>query len=366
MNVARIALICLFPLSGLANAQTNFSIQSIQVNPDRSITITWPVLTGTTYQVMFADVLSGPWQDFPDGELTAGTNDLTLSYIDLSAAVVSQRFYRVWRDRPQMVVGLVLDRSYSMATAPPNGSGGAAAMPGAVSAFISCFDENRDLVAMSSFANDAKLNVPMGRPFKTNIVNAVNAMQYWGRTFADGGLQIAFSQDQTAPVLPGKRAVKAVVFFTDGYANTLQDTFSCSPAPLNLGQDDPWGKTNGPWLCNFIDPATGSYVYSCSDDTFLSIDGTTKTISEDNQNVWMEGQLRALATANQIRTANIVIFSIGLGSLINQDLLKQIANDPSSSHFDPSQPAGAAVFAPTPADLQAVFQQIASKVLAYP
>jgi hypothetical protein len=266
-----------------------------------------------------------------------------------------------------MVVSLVLDRSYSMATAPPNGSGGAAAMPGAVSAFISCFDENRDLVAMSSFANDAKLNVPMGRPFKTNIVNAVNAMQYLGRTFADGGLQIAFSQDQIAPVVPGKKVVKAVVFFTDGYANTFQDTFDCgTPMLLSLGQDDPWGKTNGPWYYAFTDPTTGNSVSCGFAETFRSIDGTTKTISTDNQNVWMEGQLRALATANQIRTANIVIFSIGLGSLINQDLLKQIANDPSSSHFNPSQPAGAAVFAPTPADLQAVFQQIASKVLAYP
>ena len=38
-------------------------------------------------------------------------------------------------------------------------------------------------------------------------------------------------------------------------------------------------------------------------------------------------------------------------------------NDPSNPTFNSSQPSGEAVFAPSAADLESVFQQIASKAL---
>lgn len=265
--------------------------------------------------------------------------------------------------RARLIMALVLDHSGSMGTPPPNGSGGGTTLAPSVSTFIDNFDDTLDTVAVSSFGSTATLNLSMSTPFKTQVKSVVQSMQFNGRTFSDGGLQLGLSQIENAPGVTDPSVIKVLVFFTDGFANTFQTTFSCSGQPLNLGQSDPFGNpVNGPWDFSFMDPNSGNTV-TCDSSTFLSIDGTTKTISANNQNIWQEGQLRALNTANQIRTANITIFSIGLGSQLNQDFLKEIANDPSSTTFNPNQPAGEALFAPTPDDLQGVFQQLASKIL---
>jgi hypothetical protein len=52
-----------------------------------------------------------------------------------------------------------------------------------------------------------------------------------------------------------------------------------------------------------------------------------------------------------------------LGSAINKAFLQQVANDPASSTYNASQPVGEAVFAPTTAQLDSVFNVIASKIL---
>jgi hypothetical protein len=233
-----------------------------------------------------------------------------------------------------------------------------------VASFISFFDENMDEVAMSSFGSTATLDVPMEQPFKSAITTAANALNFSGRTFAEGGLMIGFNQVNNTPVPPHESIAKVIVFVTDGYANTFQTNFSCSSTPLNLGQSDPpfggWG--GGPWTFSFMDATSGNNV-ACSDTTFKSIDGTTKTISSNNQNVWNERQLHALSVANQIRSANIVIYSIGLGVGLDQDFLRNIANDPAGSAYNASQVSGEAVFAPDISQLQAVFDMIATRAL---
>ena len=248
---------------------------------------------------------------------------------------------------------------------PPQGSGGGAALPDAVSSFISLFDDTIDQASMSSFGSDATLDVPMQQPFRNKITTAANALSFNGRTFSDGGLQSGFGQVKGAPV-PAGTVIKVVIFFTDGYANTFQDVFGCSPNPLNLGQGDPpfGGPTTccGSWGFSFMNPVGGADT-ACSSTTFVSIDGTTKTIGSNNQNIWNEGQLRALDTATKIRAAKIIIYSIGLGGGLNQNFLRNIANDPAGNAFDPNQTQGEAVFAPDNSQLQAVFDQIAGKIL---
>src|ERR1017187_8243034 len=270
--------------------------------------------------------------------------------------------------RANVIMGLVLDRSGSMGCDPWCGSGGGAALPGAVGSFISHFDDTTDKAAMSTFASEAKLTVPMEQPFKSDITaKAPGTAQDGGRTFSEGGLMIGFNQvDATVPA-PLETVVKVVIFFTDGFANTFQTNFACSAIPLNLGQSDPtFGglPTSGsPWSFSFMDPTTGNDV-SCSDTTFRSItNGATMTISQNNQNVWNEGQLHALSVANQIRSKNILIYSIGLGGALNQDFLKNIANDPTGSAYTTNQISGEAVFAPDASQLQAVFDTIANKIL---
>ncbi len=65
----------------------------------------------------------------------------------------------------------------------------------------------------------------------------------------------------------------------------------------------------------------------------------------------------------------MLVYSIGLGSSVDQAFLQQIANDPASSTYNPSQPVGEAVFASNcpssqcSAELQQIFQTIAAKIL---
>jgi hypothetical protein len=206
----------------------------------------------------------------------------------------------------------------------------------------------------------------MGHPFKSAITSAAT-MSWSGRTFSEGGLMIGFNEVNNTPVTAGEVVVKVVVFFTDGYANVFETNFACRAAAINLGQGDPpFGQpttSGGPWTTQFMDPAGGSDP-ACSDTTFKSIfDGSVKTISQNNQNVWNEGQLHALSVANQIRSAGILVYSIGVGTSLNVDFLKNVANDPTGSLYDSTQITGEAAFAPDASQLTTVFNQIADKIL---
>jgi hypothetical protein len=59
-------------------------------------TVTWPCVAGKTYQVLYADIPNGPWQeDLPNSEITAGTGQTSLSYTDATVGKVSNRFYKI-------------------------------------------------------------------------------------------------------------------------------------------------------------------------------------------------------------------------------------------------------------------------------
>ena len=64
-----------------------------------------------------------------------------------------------------------------------------------------------------------------------------------------------------------------------------------------------------------------------------------------------------------------VAISVGLGTNVDKAFLQQIANDPSSSTYNPNLPAGMAMFARNcpsstcTADMQQIFQTIAAQIL---
>jgi hypothetical protein len=266
--------------------------------------------------------------------------------------------------RARVILSLVLDRSGSM-----NNNGGALALPPAVSSFIDFFDDALDQAAMISFASHSRpFDVAMGRPFKTQIKNAANALVFAGGTFAQGGLTNGFAQIQTVPVAPNEDVVKACVFFTDGLANIIQAQLNCGGAPTlrNFGGFDP--PTTG---VAFFDPATGSQLCTTTGgtppccagvSTFRSaIDGTQKSFLRTN--VTADAEYRAVRVANDMRAAGITVYAIGLGNGINQTFLKQVANDPTLPGFVATGYDGEAVFAPNAGQLQEVFETIANKIL---
>lgn len=100
-----------------------------------------------------------------------------------------------------------------------------------------------------------------------------------------------------------------------------------------------------------------------------AIDGSIKTFTRAY--VTADAQYDALQTASAMHAEvpNTVIYSIGLGTGVDTTFLREVANDPLSDTYDPTKPAGLAVFAPScpssqcTAQLQQVFQTIASKIL---
>jgi Flp pilus assembly protein TadG len=258
--------------------------------------------------------------------------------------------------RPKLIMALALDRSNSM-----NGNGGAAALPPAVENFVSYFDNERDEVADVSFSSAASVDVPIETNFVNDITTAVDNMKFKYATFSTGGLLDAQAQINNVPVAQGEDVVKAVVFFTDGWANTAQGYLNCpSSTEQNFGGCAP---QEGRCAWGTFDPVTGDPT-SCTATKFSSIcarAGAQQPLSDAT--ITDEAKCTALQAAANMRAQGIVVYSIGLGDAISKPFLQEIANDPASGTYDPNQPVGEAVFAPTAADLQSVFQTIASKLL---
>lgn len=279
--------------------------------------------------------------------------------------------------RGKLVMSLVLDRSGSMQS-----NGGAAALPPAVGTFVNYFDNTNDEVAMVSFASNATTDVAIGTQFITPITNAANALSghFSGGTFGPGGITLAKAQNESVPVIPGQNVVKVAVYFTDGYVNVIQDTLSCSGTMTlyNYGGYDSGNTIQffNPTTGNSLATYTGGSHPSWSPSNFClknlagftsAIDGTTKPFTATN--VAADARYRALQTASAMRAEGMYVYSIGLGTSVDDAFLQQVANDPASASYDSSQPEGMAVFvrncpsSTCSAELQQVFQTIAAQIL---
>lgn len=267
--------------------------------------------------------------------------------------------------RPPIILSLVLDKSGSM-----NLNGGAVALPPAVKDFLGYFIEGTDRLGEVSFSSIASQDVSISQTFQTPIQRAVNRMPFGGATFAQGGLLDAQTQ-VTGVANPPPNAVPVVVFFTDGWANTNQDTLGnklvnyggCSPVEAAVG----WCNA---FFC--MDPNTGNTISATPGSSgschgvrrFLAHDPTLpKPAQLNTTNVSVDAKYRAVQLANTMRSQGITVYSIGLGDKIDTTYLQEVANDPASPLYDPNEPSGLAEFAPTASELDRSFQTIASKIL---
>ena len=78
---------------------------------------------------------------------------------------------------------------------------------------------------------------------------------------------------------------------------------------------------------------------------------------------------RCVLTANQMRASSNYVYAVGLAGDANAfapptlETLQQMANDPASPQFDPSQPVGAAFLVTGGQNLSEVFQQVAADII---
>jgi len=215
---------------------------------------------------------------------------------------------------------------------------------------------------MVSFSTMARVDVPIQTYFTSPITTAANAMSFGGATFSQSGLSNGQTQIDSVPVSVGEDVVKVAVFFTDGWANTIQNSLNCPPATtLDFGGCAPPEAAVG-WCSGigFFNPTTGRST-SCGASQFPS-QSAGGMVSITQTNIATDAMYRSVLVANAMRAEGIVIYSIGLGDKISQTFLQQVANDPASPTFDGNQPIGEAVFAPTASDLNGVFQTIAAQI----
>jgi Flp pilus assembly protein TadG len=294
--------------------------------------------------------------------------------------------------RGKLVMSIILDRSGSMSA-----DGGGAALQSAVPTFVSDFDNATDEVALISFSSNATVDIPIEYNFTTPITSAVKAMAFSGGTFGTGGtfvagdgppITLADNQNGSVPVQAGQNVMKAVVYFTDGLMNTIQDVLPCTsaigPTLYNYGGFDSGNQFD------FFNPATGAILGSGLDHNgfppyngITDCSGVTTFYSQQNKkqeafsraNITAEAQYRAITTANAMRAENPVtyIYTIGLGGSVNattQAFLQTVANDPANAAtYNPNLPAGLFLYVPNcpsatcTSDLNTAFQTIASKIL---
>jgi Flp pilus assembly protein TadG len=324
--------------------------------------------------------------------------------------------------RGNLVMSLVLDRSGSMCGGSQpcdsgTGDGGGDALKGAVPAFVQNFAEGTDHIAMISFASNSTVGVPMTQSFTNPVKTAVNAMRFTGGTFGTGAgtntgwstsfgppLSMADNQNSTVTFPAGTAVTKAVVYFTDGLMNTVQDTFKC-PATTLLnygGHDSPDTQVDS------LDPRSATTDFGCYGNgcglsglpydtrSDVCMNGGPVTtfpsqkfgaqVALNRDNVTKEAQYRALYTAGQMRQETPIstyIYVIGLGSKITDfctsAFLSTLANDPdgpakypcpaSPARYDASMPPGLFLQVPNcpsptcTQSLSQAFQVIAGRIL---
>jgi Flp pilus assembly protein TadG len=311
----------------------------------------------------------------PGVTFTTDANNNTL--IDVSAtATINTFFIRIlptWKTltvsssgqatRSKLIMSLVLDRSGSM-----KDDGGAGYMPGAVTNFVGHFDDANDYVSMNSFSQWATTDVTIRHNFKAPIKTAALAMNFDGYTGAEPGLAKGVSQNRNIVVAPGDNAVKVLVFFTDGLANTFAYSFLCGTVTNNL---------NISYQPTLYDPNTGVQRTDCTIPASIpSINPSSGAISTSScQPMHDEAERRAIVIADQARADGASVYCIGLASNLNYgectngdpplntSFLYRVANDPNSAQFNPSTPEGEALFTSDPSQLNDLFETIASRIL---
>jgi Flp pilus assembly protein TadG len=264
--------------------------------------------------------------------------------------------------RTPIVMSLVLERS-----GPMYFNGGVTALPPAVINFISHFIVGVDHLSEVSFSSIASVDVAITASFESPITDSVERMIFAGATFAQAGLQDGFDQIQKASM---PDSIRIVVFFTDGWANTINDKLNCSDAgresSVNFGGCSPLEVATGwcsPRQMSFWDPETGRVTFCPSVFTFPAHAAPGGNLAINQVNVSNEATYRTEELAETMRAKGITIYSIGMGDRVNRGYLQAIANDPDAASYNPNEPQGVAVFAPGWDQLDQAFQAVASTIL---
>ncbi len=257
---------------------------------------------------------------------------------------------------PPIDMVLVLDQSGSL------GSAGAwDDLQQAAITFKDNFDDVIDQMGLVSFQIRATDRFMLAQPFRSAVETEILNMQSSGDTNTGEGLRLALLQMQGANVR--ERSVKVVVFFTDGRPTALRGMINGQDRMMAVYTTHNNGRMRG--YFNNPDQLPTDQVASPSGCQNFSTCFTVWT----GPSIRDQARINGTDQADQIRAAGFFLYAIGLGNpaasdpLLQPDMayLQVLANE--NGMTDPSQPQGKAYFAPSAAELQTVFQQVAADIL---
>ena len=291
----------------------------------------------------------------------------------------------------EVEIMMVLDRSGSMDGTPIRD------LKRAAISFLDFFEEtqDRDKMGLISFATGVTVNQPLTTNYVTSMTSRINAMTATGATNAEDALDQADGPqgftDQTG--VPGDRRVQQyLIFFTDGHPTAFRGTFRRNgtvydAVVMGTGQHcdtvyDSMGYTNSE---NFYPTSTltptptgdgyrtsgSAPLTNCRDNHNRRYLNTKWYVFEDprdplpsryNPNycsipesvlepyICNTAKSMAIAHAQELKNRYIKIYTIGLGD-VDRSVLGQIASGPTYEYY-----------APTSADLEAIFKKIAKEI----
>jgi hypothetical protein len=213
---------------------------------------------------------------------------------------------------------------------------------------------------------------PMQGNFTARALRRINQMKPSGDTNGEEALSFAYQEITGRKSRP--KALKVVVFFTDGRPTAFRDNDSDmgnKDGILTVPPRSSYGNIVLGWYSAPQDPPSlikpddpFKYATKCAGVAQCKIPGG-KTWNRDD--VLQAAHDKLVENAEIIRTSGVFIYSIGLGNLTgnveeqpDQDILKEIANVDGTGNGT----TGGYFFARTPEDLARVFQDVAADILA--
>jgi Flp pilus assembly protein TadG len=320
--------------------------------------------------------------------------------------------------RRDVNIMMVLDRSGSMSRAPGANPGPNAIddMKVAAQEFVAQFDDARDKLGFVSFGSASRVDYAPQTSFKsatTSLIGTIYADN--SGTNASSGLWQGY---QALTALGEPNVLNIMVFFTDGVSTHFNGTFRTNTTPAgtacdNIDVDGVVGTYSSPgsdgvmglvklnpgpppvladqsdWItspnCGFgnFDPSDRIPLLPLVDLYGNSVVGQSTIPYKNGSGIPTNRGLNikpitenlTVNAAIRIRTGALAgipatIYAIGLGGEAptsypaDHNLMRRVANDPSSPDFasHSSEPAGSYVYAPSAAQLRQAFQQVASEI----
>ena len=251
---------------------------------------------------------------------------------------------------PPVDLILVIDHSGSLGNAGAWGD-----LQAAANAFVQKFDDSIDQMGLVGFSTRAVNEVWLTDYFTSSLTTRINGMSSAGWTNTGQALRRANEQLQTGGVR--QRAVKVVVFFTDGRPTAFRDVIGFPGSEEDRVMAAGYTSSNiaGYWdnpdvtiPQNGNPPAPdGCQSVGLCFNTWTAQAAQDK--AHDDGRFW----------ANAVRAQGAYFYSIGLGWTV-ESYLDELSNE--GGITDPNQPQGRTYIAPTAADLQAVFDLVASDI----